>query len=205
MATHSSILAWRIPWTEEPGGGGGLVGGDVQPMGLLKVGHDWATNIFTFTWSLKRTQGFYGFTPQTFRCICVTIWGEELLQHPTNEGGRAKAKTFFFLFFFNFTILHWFCHISTWIRHRYTCVPPSWTLLPPPSPYHPSGSSQCTSPKHPVSCIEPGLVTCFIYDIIHVSMPFSQIIPPLHRVQKTVLYISVSFAVSYTGLLLPSF
>ena len=32
----------------------------------------------------------------------------------------------------------------------YMC-PPSWTLLPPPSTYHPSGSSQCTSPKHPVS------------------------------------------------------
>ena len=30
----------------------------------------------------------------------------------------------------------------------YMCSP-SWTLLPPPSPYHPSGSSQCTSPKHP--------------------------------------------------------
>ena len=28
---------------------------------------------------------------------------------------------------------------------------PSWTLLPPPSPYHPSGSSQCTSPKHTVT------------------------------------------------------
>ena len=54
----------------------------------------------------------------------------------------------------------------------YTCSP-SWTLVPPPSPYHPSGSSQCTSPKHPVSCIEPGLATCFIYYIIHVSMPFS--------------------------------
>ena len=39
----------------------------------------------------------------------------------------------------------------------YMCSP-SWTLLPPPSPYNPSGSSQCTSPKHPVSCIEPGLV-----------------------------------------------
>ena len=59
----------------------------------------------------------------------------------------------------------------------YMCSP-SWTLLPPPSPYHPSGSSQCTSPKHPVSCIEPGLATRFIYDIIHVSMPLSQIIPP---------------------------
>ena len=32
MATHSSILAWRIPWTEEPGG--------LQSMGLPRVGHD---------------------------------------------------------------------------------------------------------------------------------------------------------------------
>ena len=38
-------------------------------------------------------------------------------------------------------------------------------LNPPPSPYPPSGSSQCTSPKHPVSCIEPGLATRFIHDI----------------------------------------
>ena len=49
-----------------------------------------------------------------------------------------------------------------------TCSP-SCTPLSPPSPYHPSGSCQCTSPKHPVSCIEPGLATHFIYDIIHVS------------------------------------
>ena len=32
MATHSSILAWRIPWTEEPGG--------LQSMGWQRVGHD---------------------------------------------------------------------------------------------------------------------------------------------------------------------
>ena len=32
MATYSSILAWRIPWTEEPGG--------LQSMGLQRVGHD---------------------------------------------------------------------------------------------------------------------------------------------------------------------
>jgi len=55
----------------------------------------------------------------------------------------------------------------------YMCSP-SWTLLPPPSPYHPSGSSQCTSPKHPVSCIEPGPATRFIYDIIHISMPVGE-------------------------------
>jgi len=32
MATHSSILAWRIPWTEEPGG--------LQSIGLQRVGHN---------------------------------------------------------------------------------------------------------------------------------------------------------------------
>ena len=35
MATHSSILAWRIPWTEEPGG--------LKSMGSQRVGHDLAT------------------------------------------------------------------------------------------------------------------------------------------------------------------
>ena len=48
----------------------------------------------------------------------------------------------------------------------YTCSP-SWTLLPPPSPHHPSGSSQCTNPRHPISCIEPGLASRFIHDILN--------------------------------------
>ena len=81
----------------------------------------------------------------------------------------------------------------------YTCSP-SWTPLPPPSLYHPSGSSQCTSPKHPVSCIEPGLAIRFIYDIIHVSMPFSQIIPPSPSPteSKSLFYTSVSLLLSRT-------
>ena len=46
----------------------------------------------------------------------------------------------------------------------------------------------------------------FLYDIIHVLMPFSWIIPHLrHRVQKTVLYICVFFAILHTGWSLPSF
>ena len=55
---------------------------------------------------------------------------------------------------------------------------PSWTCFSPPSPSHPSGSSQCTSPKHPVSFIEPGLKICFTYDNLHLSMPFSHIVLP---------------------------
>jgi len=40
MATHSRILAWRIPWTKEPGG--------LQSMGSQRLGHDWAKNTFTY-------------------------------------------------------------------------------------------------------------------------------------------------------------
>ena len=42
LATHYSFLAWRILWTEEPGG--------LQSMGLQRVEHNWATNIFIFTY-----------------------------------------------------------------------------------------------------------------------------------------------------------
>ena len=92
-----------------------------------------------------------------------------------------------------FTILYWFCHTSTWICHRYTRTPHP-EHPPSLSPYYPSGSTQCTSPKHPVSCIEPWLVIHFIYDIIHASMPFSQIIPPSpsSTESKRLFYTSVS-------------
>ena len=72
-------------------------------------------------------------------------------------------------------------------------------LNPPlPSPSHPSGSSQCTSPGHPVSCIEPGLVIHFTYDNIHVSMPFSQIIlpSPSPTESRSLFYTSVSLLLS---------
>ena len=50
--------------------------------------------------------------------------------------------------------------------------------IPLPSPSHPSWSSPCTSPKYPISCIKPELAIYFTYGNIHVSMLFSQIIPP---------------------------
>ena len=50
MATHYGILAWRIPWMEEPGG-------LYRPWGR-RVGHDWATNtLTTFNFRVKRGQG----------------------------------------------------------------------------------------------------------------------------------------------------
>ena len=57
MATRSSILAWRIPWTEEPGG--------LQSMWSQRVGHDRATNIFTLEY-MDLGAGTYGVTYRFF-------------------------------------------------------------------------------------------------------------------------------------------
>ena len=89
-------------------------------------------------------------------------------------------------------------YINMNLPRVYTCFP-SWIPLQPPSPYHPSGSSQCTSCEHPVSYIKPGLAIHFTYDIIHVSVPFSQIIPPFPSPteSKRVFYTSVSLLLSH--------
>ena len=67
-----------------------------------------------------------------------------------------------------------------------------------PTPHHLSGSSLCTSPKHPASCIEHRLALRFLHDSIHVSMLFSQIIPPLPSPAKSkrLFYTSVSLLLS---------
>ena len=49
MATHSSTLAWRIPWREEPG--------RLQSMGSQRVGHDWATSLSLWCWERLKAKG----------------------------------------------------------------------------------------------------------------------------------------------------
>ena len=49
MATHSSTLAWKIPWAEEPGW--------LQSMGSLRVGPEWATSLSLFTFMLGEGNG----------------------------------------------------------------------------------------------------------------------------------------------------
>ena len=97
-----------------------------------------------------------------------------------------------------FTILYWFCYTSTWILHGCTRVPhpePPPTSLPIPSlwviPVH--------QPR--ASCIMHQTWTgdSFQNDIIHVSMPFSQIIPlsPSPTESKRLFYTSVSLLLSH--------
>ena len=74
-------------------------------------------------------------------------------------------------------------HASAMGVHVFPILNPPPTSLPIPSLWViPVGCPKChpsDSPKLPVSCIEPGLAIRFLYDIIHVLMPFSQTIPHL--------------------------
>ena len=113
-----------------------------------------------------------------------------------------------FVFFFYINLFNWrlitlqYCIGFAIHQHGSATGIHVFPILNPPSSslpyYHPSGSSQCTSPKHPVSCIKPGLVIRFTYDIIHVSVPFSQIIPPSPSPteSKRLFYTSVSLLLS---------
>ena len=116
---------------------------------------------------------------------------------------RLKIDLCFFSFFPSFIFfnlqycigfaIHW--HESATGVH----VSPILKPLPPPSPSHPSGSSQCTNSEHPVSCLEPGLEIHFTYDNLYVSMPFSHIIPPSPSPteSKRLFYTSVSLLLSH--------
>ena len=57
MAPHSSTLAWKIPWTEEPG--------RLQSMGSLRVGHDWMTSFSLFTSCIGEGNG------NPLQCSCL--------------------------------------------------------------------------------------------------------------------------------------
>ena len=78
MAPHSSTLAWKIPWMEEPGG--------LQSMGSQRVGHNWVTSLSLFTFMHWKGNG------NPLQCSC--------LENPRDRGacwaavyGVAQSRT----------------------------------------------------------------------------------------------------------------
>ena len=106
-----------------------------------------------------------------------------------------------------FTTLYWFCHTLTWIHHGCTRVPHPETPshLPPRTiPLgHPSAPAPSTL-SHALH-LDWRFISHMIIYIFNAILPNHLTLSLSHRVQKTVLYICVSFAVSHTGLSLPSF
>ena len=67
MATHSSIFAWRIPWTEEPG--------EATACGVSRVGHNWGTDSLTFKINClcKSSDLETAFNPSVISFIAVNL------------------------------------------------------------------------------------------------------------------------------------
>ena len=79
MAPHSSTLAWKIPWAEEPG--------RLQSRGSLRVGHDWATSLCTFMRWRRKWQPTPVFLPGESQgqrnLVGCSLWG--LTESDTTE------------------------------------------------------------------------------------------------------------------------
>ena len=91
-----------------------------------------------------------------------------------------------FILFFNFTILYWICHISKWIRHRYTCVPhpePS-SLLPPHTIPLGRPSAPAPSIQYCASNLERQLVSYMILYMFQCHSPKSSHTLPLPQSPK---------------------
>ena len=88
MATHSSILAWRIPWAEEPGG--------LQCMESQRVGHDWATNTHTPTHTCPLP--LWGSRTRRLHCLCCVphpdpVCQGDVLGQAWTRANRSRWKT----------------------------------------------------------------------------------------------------------------
>jgi len=102
MASHSSTLAWKIPWMEEPG--------RLQSMGSLRVGHDWATSLslFTFMHWRRKWQPTPVFLPGESQgrgsLVGCRLWGHTELD--TTEATYSSR------------VLNMFIHIVCTVRYK---------------------------------------------------------------------------------------
>ena len=115
MAPHSSTLAWRIPWMEEPGG--------LQSMGSLRVGHDWATSLslFTFMHWRRKWQPTPVFLPRESQgrgsLVGCHLWGNT--ESVTTEATQQQQQQWGLLFLAVCGLLiavgsrYWACALGT--------------------------------------------------------------------------------------------
>ena len=94
MAPHSSTLAWKIPWMEEPG--------RLQSMGSLRVGHSWVTSLslFTFMHWRRKWQPTLVFLPGESQgwgsLVGCRLWGRTRVGHDwSNLAAAAAAEGIF--------------------------------------------------------------------------------------------------------------
>ena len=108
MAPHSSTLAWKIPWTEEPGG--------LQSMGSWRVGQDWVTSLslFTFMHWRRKWQPTPVFLPGESQgrgsLVGCHLWGRA--ESDTTEATQQQQQKIYN------TGSVWGVHLWTLLRYR---------------------------------------------------------------------------------------
>ena len=167
MATHSSTLVWKIPWTEEPG--------RVQSMGSQRVGHLLSDFTFTFHFSLScigegnrnPLQCSCLENPRDGRAWWAAIYG--VIQSRTRLKQLSSSSSI---------------HTS----------PPSWSSLPPPTTSHPSRLSQSTSLSSLSHTANPTGSLFYMWPFIcfHAAVSICPALSFPHCVHKSVLYVCVS-------------
>ena len=127
MATHCSILAWKIPWMEEPG--------RLQSMGSLRVGHNWATFFVSFyhyqnldlSASRMVRNKFLLFKPLSLQYFdmaalivsIIIIWAKSHCQLKAVAGGGSNV----YLLFPSVSPLTFLPQIPYWVSYPKTLVP----------------------------------------------------------------------------------
>jgi len=115
MATHSSTLAWKIPWTEEPC--------RQQSMGSQRVRHDWVTSVLHHSLKFSEHRSSYiDFTYDIYLCwlLCYTLrpWYWKFVPlhclHPVPLPQRPPSSNhqsylFFWVCFWSIIDQQWFC------------------------------------------------------------------------------------------------
>ena len=100
MATHSSVLAWRIPWMEKPS--------RLLCMESQRVGHDWATSVSTFLWG-KRWWGWWEWLLRgmNFPYGVVKMFNNKIMMIIVQLGKYTKIHWIVYLEWMSFVVYKW--------------------------------------------------------------------------------------------------
>ena len=113
MAPHSSTLAWKIPWTQEPG--------RLQSMESLRVGHDWATSLTFHFHALEKEMATHSSVlarrvPGTGSLVGCRLWGRKVRHDWSDLAEELMRKKYMN------EVVNLGCFRSTW---RIKCFHPS--------------------------------------------------------------------------------
>ena len=145
-ATQSSILAWRIPWTGEPGG--------LQSMGSQRVRHDWATDTLT-----DRIRKCFPYTLRKKKAKRNLAW-PSLPYFPTSQALTCTVVPSLLFFYFSpnkMSCHQWARESFWWQRFQLGAAEGKKRTPPPNTHYWPRSASHQAwcDPLHPVTALEP--------------------------------------------------